>query len=158
MQSIARPRTQYSFPYLREPRLQYQPSTFPFEITLVLRRRRCMGTSPIMPCYDVEQLEPKTHMGLDPGESIKYTKHRVSLEDHPWLGCHPIRILGVNIVMDRPSKEGAWTMLVKWTRKIAIKQKGLWPALQGHPGCKTLQMWTARTSRLPHKCLSDPAT
>ncbi len=44
-------------------------------------------------------------------------------------------------------------MLVKWTRNIAIKQKGLWPAPQGHPGCKTLQMWTARTSRPPHKCL-----
>ncbi len=44
------------------------------------------------------------------------------------------------------AKEGAWTMLVKWTRKIAIKQKWLWPAPQGHPGCKTLQMWTAWTS------------
>ncbi len=71
---------------------------FPFEITLILRRRRCMGTSPITLCYDVERLEPKTHTGLDPGESVQYTKHRVSLEGHPCLGCRPIRILGVNIV------------------------------------------------------------
>ncbi len=48
-----------------------------------------MGTSPITLCYDVERLEPKTHMGLDPG---------VDLEGNPWLGCRPIRILGVNIV------------------------------------------------------------
>ncbi len=39
-----------------------------------------MGNSPIMPCYDVERLETKTHVGLGPRESIKYTKHRVSLE------------------------------------------------------------------------------
>ncbi len=52
------------------------------------------------------------------------------------------------------AKEEAWTMLVKWTRKIAIKQKGLWPAPQGHPGCKTLQMWMARTSRPHHKSLT----
>ncbi len=63
-----------------------------------MRRRRCMGTSPIMPCYDVEQLEPKTHVGLDLGESVEYTKHRLNLEGHPWLGCRPIRILGVYIV------------------------------------------------------------
>ncbi len=36
-----------------------------------------MGTSPIMPCYDVERLEPKTHIGLDPGESVEYTNSRV---------------------------------------------------------------------------------
>ncbi len=39
-----------------------------------------MGTCPITPCYDVERLETKTHVGLDPGESVDYTKHRVSLE------------------------------------------------------------------------------
>ncbi len=49
-----------------------------------------MGTSPITPCYDVERLETKTHVGLGPGESIEYTKHRVSLEGHPWNGCHPV--------------------------------------------------------------------
>ncbi len=27
--------------------------------------RRCMGTSPITPCYDVERLETKTQVGLD---------------------------------------------------------------------------------------------
>ncbi len=60
--------------------------------------RRCIGTSPITLCYDVERLKPKTQVGLDPGESVEYTKHRVSLEGHPWLGCRPIRILRVNIV------------------------------------------------------------
>ncbi len=29
-----------------------------------------METSSIMPCYDVERLETKTHVGLGPGESI----------------------------------------------------------------------------------------
>ncbi len=51
-------------------------------------------------------------------------------------------------------KEGAWTVLVTWNQKIAIKQKGLWPAPQDRPGCKASQMWTARTSRPPHKCLT----
>ncbi len=49
-----------------------------------------MGTSSITPCYDAERLETKTHMGLDPGEPIEYTKHKVSLEGHPWPGCHPV--------------------------------------------------------------------
>ncbi len=43
-----------------------------------------------MPCYDAERFETKTHMGLGPGESIEYTKHRVSLQGHPWPGCHPV--------------------------------------------------------------------
>ncbi len=64
-----------------------------------------MGTSPITPCYDVERLETNTHVGLGPGESIEYTKHRVSLEGHPWPGCHPEETPGIHIVMDRPSKE-----------------------------------------------------
>ncbi len=49
-----------------------------------------MGTSPITPCYDAERLETKSHVGLGPGESIEYTKHRVSFEGHPWPGCHPV--------------------------------------------------------------------
>ncbi len=48
-----------------------------------------MVTSSITPCYDVERLETKTHMGLGPGESIEYIKHRVSLEGHPWAECRP---------------------------------------------------------------------
>ncbi len=44
---------------------------------------------------------------LGPGESIEYTKHRVSLEGHPWPGCHPEVTSGIHIVMDRPSKRGA---------------------------------------------------
>ncbi len=67
-------------------------STFLFDISLVLRRvsMLSMGTSPISPCYDAERLETKTHMGLGPGESKEYTKHRVSLEGHPWPGCYPV--------------------------------------------------------------------
>ncbi len=49
-----------------------------------------MGTSTITPCYDAECLETKTQVGLDPGESIEYTKHRLSLEGHLWPGCHPV--------------------------------------------------------------------
>ncbi len=49
-----------------------------------------MVTSPITLCYDVEQLETKTHVGLGSGESIEYTKHKVSLEGHLWPGCRPI--------------------------------------------------------------------
>ncbi len=36
--------------------------------------------------------------GIRTGESVEYTEHRVRLEGHPWLGCRPIRILGVYIV------------------------------------------------------------
>ncbi len=49
-----------------------------------------MGTSPITLGYDVERLKTKTHVGLGPGESIEYTKHRVSLEGHLWPGCRPV--------------------------------------------------------------------
>ncbi len=38
-------------------------------------------------------------------------------------------------------------------RGLLFKQKRLWPARRGHLGCKTLQMWTAKTSQPPHKCL-----
>ncbi len=95
---------------------------FPFDISLVLRRdiNVSMGTSQIMPCYDVERLETKTHVGLGPGESIEYTKHRVSLEGHPWPRCHPEETPGV----ERPST--IWTDQAKfehsWSsepRKIA---------------------------------------
>ncbi len=78
-----------------------------------------MGTSPITLCYDAERLETKTHVGLDPGESIEYTKHKVSSEGHLWPGCHPVSDTWRPYSMDRPSKGVAWTMLVKWTYKIA---------------------------------------
>ncbi len=65
-----------------------------------------MGTSPITTCYDVDRLETKTHVGLGPGESIEYTKHRVSPKGHPWPGCRPEETPSFHIVMDRPSKEG----------------------------------------------------
>ncbi len=48
-----------------------------------------MGTSSITSCYDVEQLENKTHVELGPGELIEYIKHRVSFEGHPWPEYHP---------------------------------------------------------------------
>ncbi len=41
------------------------PSTLPFDISLVLRRRRGMGTSTIMPCYEGERLKSKTHRGVN---------------------------------------------------------------------------------------------
>ncbi len=65
---------------------------FPFDISLVLHwvSTLSMGSSPITPCYDAGRFEAKTHVGLGPGESIEYTKYRVSLEGHPWPGCHPV--------------------------------------------------------------------
>ncbi len=112
-----------------------------------------MVISPIMPCYDVERLETKTHVGLGARESIEYTKHRVSLEGHPWPACRPEEIPGFHIVMHRPSKEGLEQCLSSEPKILLLKQKGLWHARRGHPGCKTLQMWMVRTSQLPHKCL-----
>ncbi len=103
---------------------------FPFDISLVLRRDIdvSMGTSPIMPCYDVERLATKTHVGLGPGGSIKYTKHRVSLEGNWWPGCCPEETPGVHIVMDRPSKEGLEQSWSSEPESLLLKQKGLWLA------------------------------
>ncbi len=107
-----------------------------------------------MLCYDVERLEPKTHVGLDPGEPVEYTKHRVSLEVHPWFGCHPIRKLVVNIVFGQTKqKRGLEQCWSSEPGKLPLSRKD-WPAPQGHSGCKTLQMWMARTSQPPHKCLT----
>ncbi len=87
-----------------------------------------MGTSSITPCYDVEQLETKTHMGLGPGESIEYIKHIVSLEGHPWPGCRPDSDTWHPYSYVQTKQRGAWTMLVKWTRKdcyFSRKDSGL---------------------------------
>ncbi len=95
-----------------------------------------------------------THVGLDPGESIEYTKHRVSPEGHPWPGCQPVSDTWRTYSMDRPiKKEGLEKCWSSEPIRLLLKQKGLWPARQGNPGCKTLQMWMARTSRPPQKCL-----
>ncbi len=77
-------------------------------------------------------------MGLGPGESIEHTKHRVSLEGHPWPGCRPEVTPGVDIVLDRPSKEGGLNNVGQ------LEQKGFCPARWGHPGCKTLQIWKGK--------------
>ncbi len=87
-----------------------------------------MGTSSITPCYDVERLKTKTHMALGPGESIEYIKHRVSLEGHPWPGCHPESDTWRPYSYGQTKQRGAWTMLVKWTRKdcyLSRKDSGL---------------------------------
>ncbi len=110
--------------------------------------------SPIMPCYDAERLETKTHMGLGPGESIEYTKHKVSLEGHPWPGCRPVSDTWHPYIYGQTKqKRGLNNVGQVNPGRLLLKQKGLRPARRGHPGCKTLQMWTARTSRPPHKCL-----
>ncbi len=112
-----------------------------------------MGTSPITPCYEVEGLKTKTHVRLGPGDSIEYSKQRVSLEGHPWPGGRPNETPGVHIVIKRPSKEGLEQSWSSEPERLLLEQKGLWPARRGHPGCRTLQMWAASTSRPPHKCL-----
>ncbi len=50
-------------------------------------------------------------------------------------------------------QRGAWQCRSGEPERLLFKQKGLWPARRGYPGCKTLQMWMARTSQPPHKCL-----
>ncbi len=59
---------------------------------------------------------------------------------------------GIHIVVDRPSKEGLEQCWSSEPERLLLKQKGLWPAKLGHPGCKTLQIWMARTSQPSHKC------
>ncbi len=39
----------------------------------------------------------KIHMGLGPGESIEYTKDKVTLESHPWPWCRPEVTPGIHI-------------------------------------------------------------
>ncbi len=65
-----------------------------------------IGTSSITPCYDVEGLETKAHVGLDSGQSIEYIKHRVNLEPPEPPVNLPKVIPGIHTAMDRPSKEG----------------------------------------------------
>ncbi len=87
-----------------------------------------IGTISIMPCYDVEWLETKTHMGLGPGQSIEYIKHRVSLEGHPWPGCRPKSDTWRPYSYGQTQQRGAWTMLVKLTQKdcyLSRKDSGL---------------------------------
>ncbi len=79
-----------------------------------------MGTSSIMPCYDVERLETKTHVGLGPGESIEYIKHRVSLEGHPWPGCCPESDTWRPYSYGQTKQKRGLNNVVKLTRNIAI--------------------------------------
>ncbi len=80
-----------------------------------------MGTSPITPWYGAERLETKTHVELDPGQSIEYTKHRVSPEGSSVarVSSHKETWCPYSLWTDQ-AKEWAWAMLVKWTQNIAI--------------------------------------
>ncbi len=111
-----------------------------------------METSSIRPCYDVDRLETKTHVGLGPGYSIDYLKHRVSLEVHPWVSSRKCYLASMQLWTDQ-AKRGLNNAGQVNPKRLLFKQKGLWPAKRGHLGCKTLQMWMARTSQPPHKCL-----
>ncbi len=116
-----------------------------------------MGTSPITPCYYMERFETKTYLGLGPGESIQYTKHRVSLEGHPWPGCHPEVTPGVYIVFDRASKEGLEQCWSSEPERLLLKQKGLWPArrdIQAVKPCKCRRRGPA--SRLTMSEMDNP--
>ncbi len=87
-----------------------------------------MGTSSITPCYDVERLETKTHVGLGPrvvnrihkaqgepwGSSVAWVSSR------KWYLCP--------YSYGQTKQRGSWTMLVKWTRKdcyLSRKDSGL---------------------------------
>ncbi len=76
-----------------------------------------------------EPVQSRRAMMWNPGDSIEYTKHRVSLEGHPWPGCHPEETPGIHIVMDRPSKEAirldigrpmAWTVALVASRARSV--------------------------------------
>ncbi len=86
MQLIARPGTVF-VPISQETEVKIVNEYVPFQY---FTHTVSMGTSSITPCYDVERLKTNTHVGLGPGESIEYTKHRMSLEGHPWPGCRPV--------------------------------------------------------------------
>ncbi len=60
-----------------------------------------------------------------------------------WVSSRKM-IPGIHKSMDRQDERGAWAMLASEPKDSLFKQKGLWPARQGHPGCKTLQMWMAQ--------------
>ncbi len=122
--------------------------------TLISQGTEVTITSPITPCYDVEWLETKTHVGLGPGESIEHTKHRVSLEGHPWPGCRPEVTPGVDIVLDRPSKEGGLNNVGQVNPKDCYLSRKV-SALQGGDiqVVKPCKCGKARTSLPPHKCL-----
>ncbi len=112
-----------------------------------------MGTSPITPCYDAERFKAKTHVGLGPGESIEYTKYRVSLEGHPWPGCHPVSDTWRQYNYGQNKQKRGLNNVGQVNPEdcyLSRKDSGLQG--RGHPGC-TLQMRTVWTSRLPHKCL-----
>ncbi len=109
VQLIARPGMQYSFSHIsRNPGYDSNRvrSLLIFHLYCI-EFRRYMGTSPIIPCYDVERFETKTHVGLNPGESIEYTKHCLSHEGNLWPECRPVSDTWHPYNMDRPSKGGA---------------------------------------------------
>ncbi len=85
-------------------------------------------------------------MGLGPGESIEYTKHRVSLVGHPWPGCRPISDTWCPYSYGQTKQKRGLNNVGQVNMEdccLSRKDSGL----QGHPGCKTLQMWMGRTSR-----------
>ncbi len=113
-----------------------------------------MGTSPITACNDAERVETKTHVELGPGESIEYTKYRVNLEGHPWPGCRPISDTWYPYSYGQTKQKTGLNNVGQVNPKDCyLSRKD--SDLQGGDiqGCKTLQMWTARTSQPPHKCL-----
>ncbi len=63
MQFIARPGTVLA-PISQGTKVKKVTEYVPFQY---FTRTISMGTSSIMPCYDVKRLETKTHVGLGPG-------------------------------------------------------------------------------------------
>ncbi len=111
-----------------------------------------MGNSPIMPCYDAERLETKNHVGLGPGESIEYTKYRVSPEGHPWPGCHPVSDTWCPYSYGQTKQKRGLNDVGQVNPEdccLSRKDSGL----QGRDIQVEKPYKTARTSRLPHKCL-----
>ncbi len=77
-------------PYVREPRLQLWPCTFPFDISLVLRRRRLYGNKynhTVLWCGTTQHQDSRG--SETQGRSREFTKHRLSHRVICGLGVVP---------------------------------------------------------------------
>ncbi len=108
----------------------------------------CMGTTPITLCYDAERLETKTHVRPRRVNRIHQAQGEPLGSSVTWVSSRKWYLASIYLWTDQ-AKEGLEQCWSSQPWRLLLKQKGLWPPRQGHPGCKTLQMWTARTSWPP---------
>ncbi len=117
-----------------------------------------MGTSPITPCYDAEQLETKTHMGVRPRgvRRIHQAQGEPKGSSVTWVSSRKWYLAFIYLWTDQ-AKDGLEHCCSSEPERLLLKQKGLWPARRGHPGCKTLQITKGPASRLTNVWHGHPA-